>query len=180
MTSAALGDYNGEGPVCFSHSDVKALCLAAAVKRDFIRASQRAPVWRLPALFVHLADLTATGAPGSQVSLAGALVGKRDVADFQRLPTMEGGCVAISSCVKCSIKIRKLLKLPGLARGSHMVMQAEATSGKALQLAELPVSPTETPHHTEVGFLMMKLPLSGLTNPSPTLLRVIPINSLIH
>lgn len=178
MTSAALGDYNGEGPVCFSHSDVKALCLAAAVKRDFIRASQRAPVWRLPALFVHLADLTATGAPGSQLSLAGALVGKRDVADFQRLPTMEG--VAISSCVKCSIKIRKLLKLPGLARGSHMVMQAEATSRKTLQLTELPVSPTETPQHTEVGFLMMKLPLSGLTNPSPTLLRVIPINSLIH
>lgn len=180
MTSAALGDYNGKGPVCFSHSDVKASCLAAAVKRDFIRASQRAPVWRLPALFLHLADLAATGAPGSQVSLAGALIGKRDVAGFQRLPTMEGGCVAISSYGKCSIKIRKLLKLLGLARGSHMVMQAEATSGETLQLAELPASPTETPHHTEVGFLMRQLPLNGLTNPSPTLLRVTPINSLIH
>lgn len=143
MTSAALGDYDGKGSVCFSHSDVKALCLAAAVKRDFICASQRAPVWLLPAFFLHLADLTATGAPGSQVSLVGALIGKRDLADFQRLQTMEGGCVAISSYVKCSIKIRKFLKLPGLTRGSHMFMQTVATSGETLQQAELHASPTE-------------------------------------
>lgn len=97
MTPAALGGDNGKGPVCFSDSDVKALCLAAAVKRNFICASQRAPGWLLPALFLHLADLTATGAPRSQLSLVGALIGKRDLEDFQRLQRMEGGDVAISS-----------------------------------------------------------------------------------
>lgn len=143
MTSAALGGDNGKGPVCFSDSGVKALCLAAAVKRAFICASQRAAVWLLPSLFLHLADLTATGAPRSRVSLAGALIGKRDLADFQRLQRMEGGCDAISSSVKCSIKIKKLLKLPGFTRCPHMVMQAEATSGETLQVAELPANPTE-------------------------------------
>lgn len=81
MTPAALGGDNGKGPVCFSDSDVKALCLAVAVKRDFICASQRAPGWLLPALFLHLADLTATGAPRSQLSLVGALIAR-----FRRLP----------------------------------------------------------------------------------------------